>query len=198
MNNFILIFLSFIKKKKTILNATTFNSMIPAIQKDNLIKLLPECDTENYESISKVFESPEFLHSLILFQRHLHSGTFDTIGDGTRKSKKRKEMDPWKAEHFESVWGQKLLSEILLEEPVRKTPLPFSYTDPELAELPIFSEPVKLGDTSIQQVRENMVNRETSDLFTFIFPSGKMGHYRHRKQIMHRNPPQELFIRWYV
>lgn len=70
--------------------------MIPAKVKDSLVQLLPDCDTHSHETISGLFTNPEFINSLLLFQRHLHSGTFDTVDATNRKVRKVQEVQPWK------------------------------------------------------------------------------------------------------
>ena len=181
-----------------IVNARSFNTMIPAVTKDTLMSLLPECDTDSYESVSAVFNNPEFLNSLHLFQRHLQASTFDTSDINTYGTgRRRKEIEPWKLEHFEHVWGQRLLSEILVEAPAHNTPA-FSYTDPEIADLPIFAEPMPIPSSagSILEVRQALANRDLSCAANLLFVDGPMGHWRRRRAAFYRNPEAELFIRW--
>lgn len=81
---------------KNIVNANNFNLMIPAKVKDSLVELLPDCDTKSHESVTEMFTNPEFLHSLLLFQRHLYSGTFDTSDSSNLRKVRRVQVAPWK------------------------------------------------------------------------------------------------------
>lgn len=91
-------FFDFFFPLQKLLSVSNFNKYVPASVKDSLMKLLPQCDCESPETVTEMFQSPEFIQSLDLFQRHLQNGTFDGSQDVLqyRKSKKLREVDPWK------------------------------------------------------------------------------------------------------
>jgi len=186
-----------------LLSVSNFNKYVPASVKDSLMKLLPQCDCESPETVTEMFQSPEFIQSLDLFQRHLQNGTFDGSQDVLqyRKSKKLREVDPWKLQHFEQFWGQLTICETLLKEPSHSIPN-FSYADVILPDIP---DPLpiidpgpsvpKYDEQTMNEMRKSLVCRDTKDLFNFIFPEGKLEHFKRRRAAMHRNPSPELFVR---
>lgn len=96
------------------------------------------------------------------------------------------------------MWGQRLLSDCLLEEPTRNIHVPFSYSDSDLCDLAIFAEPLaEVNNVSVSDVRKSLANLDTSNPFCFLF-GDKMEHYRTRKAVLYRNPYNELFIRRFV
>ena len=99
------------------------------------------------------------------------------------------------------------MPEYLLKEPEPSNPK-FSYcnTKVEISEVnednqvtSIEEEEVEIPiDSSIdvEEFRKTLIDKDITDVFNFVFPDGRMQHFRRRRAVMHRNPTHELFIRW--
>ncbi|XP_071117219.1 polycomb group protein Asx-like [Haliotis cracherodii] len=104
---------------KALLNYDTFN-MLPAAYRYKLITLLPECDklpdTENSLSISPTALNNEFFAKAQQeWRERLSEGEFTPENMQRLKQEEEKEqtkLDPWKAKHFETFWGQRILKDV--------------------------------------------------------------------------------------
>lgn len=104
---------------KNLLNSKTF-SMLPPDYQYKLIKLLPDCDqlllTDNGLKMSPNALNNEFFAKACQeWKERLVEGEFTPETQQRLKAeeeKEQKELDPWKAKHFEQVWGQRLLGEV--------------------------------------------------------------------------------------
>ncbi|KAK7100125.1 putative Polycomb group protein ASXL2 [Littorina saxatilis] len=104
---------------KNLLNNKTFG-MLPAEYQYKLIKLLPECDqlslTDNGLRASPTALNNEFFGKACQeWKDRLVEGEFtpeNQLRLKAEEEKEQKELDPWKAKHFEPVWGQRNLSDV--------------------------------------------------------------------------------------
>ncbi|XP_067677872.1 polycomb group protein Asx-like isoform X2 [Haliotis asinina] len=104
---------------KALLNYDTFN-MLPAAYRYKLITLLPECDklpdTENSLSISPTALNNEFFAKAQQeWRERLSEGEFTPENMQRLKQEEEKEqtkLDPWKAKHFETFWGQRIQKDV--------------------------------------------------------------------------------------
>ncbi|XP_076463349.1 uncharacterized protein LOC143295509 [Babylonia areolata] len=104
---------------KNLLNNKTFG-MLPAEYQYKLIKLLPQCDqlllSDNGLRISPTALNNEFFAKACQeWKDRLVEGEFTPENQQRLKAeeeKEQKELDPWKAKHFEPVWGQRVLSDV--------------------------------------------------------------------------------------
>lgn len=98
---------------KTLINKHTF-AILPVNCQEELCKMLPECDLSFSEGSLKLnstaLSNEFFTKACMEWRDRLQDGEF------TYESQKRKhedvkdsnKLDPWKAKHFESSWGDKL------------------------------------------------------------------------------------------
>lgn len=108
---------------KNLLNNKTFG-LLPAEYQLKLIKLLPECDqlpgdvlhTSNGLRMSHTALNNEFFAKACQeWKERLVEGEFTPENQQRLKAEEEKEqnkMDPWKAKHFEPVWGQRVVTDI--------------------------------------------------------------------------------------
>lgn len=104
---------------KGLLTKHTFNSL-PASYQYKLITLLPECDRivgkDNALRLSSTAMNNEFFAKACTeWRERLSEGEFTPENQLRLKQEQEKDqfkLDPWKARHFEPVWGEKTLSDV--------------------------------------------------------------------------------------
>lgn len=104
---------------KGLLTNHTFSSL-PANYQYKLITLLPECDRiigkDNALRLSSTALNNEFFAKACTeWRERLAEGEFTPENQQRLKQEEEKEqvkLDPWKAKHFEPVWGQKCNTEV--------------------------------------------------------------------------------------
>ncbi|KAH3699087.1 polycomb protein Asx-like [Dreissena polymorpha] len=112
---------------KGLLNKHTFG-MLPESYQHKLINLLPECDRilgrDHALRLSTTALNNEFFAKACTeWRERLSAGEFTPENQQRLKQEEEREqieLDPWKAKHFEPVWGQKTISDVPKSDDVHK------------------------------------------------------------------------------